>query len=79
MLAHPRGSAAADGVCSNNLRGAAHLWGVTPAAAIARVVVVWTSVPWGIVGGTGGFRNVCGEVTALVVARGLYDLTYDLD
>jgi hypothetical protein len=53
--------------------------GVTPTAAIVRVVVVGTSVQWGIVGGTGDFRNARGEVTAVVVARGIFDLTYDHD
>jgi hypothetical protein len=79
VLARPRWFPAAGGVCSNTLRGAAHLWGVAPTAAIVRVVVVGTSVQWGIVGGTGNFRNARGEVTAVVVAPGLFDLTYDLD
>jgi hypothetical protein len=33
----------------------------------------------GIVGGTGDFRNARGEVTAVVVAPSIFDLTYDLD
>jgi hypothetical protein len=53
--------------------------GVTPTAAIVRVVVVGTSVQWGIVGGTGEFYNARGEVMANVVAHGIFDLTYDLD
>jgi hypothetical protein len=53
--------------------------GVAPTAAVVRVVEPGTAVEWGIVGGTGDFRTARGEVTAVVVAPGLFDLTYDLD
>jgi hypothetical protein len=65
-------------VCSNTLRGVADLWEVAPTAAIVRIVVVGNSVCWSIVGGTGDFRYARGKVTAVVVAPGLFDLTYDL-
>jgi type IV secretory pathway VirB2 component (pilin) len=53
--------------------------GVAPTAAIVRVVVVGTSVQWGILGGTGDFRRARGDVTAIVTAPGIFDITYDLD
>ena len=52
---------------------------MAPTAAIVRVVEPGTTVQRGIVGGTGDFRTARGEVTAVVTAPGLFDVTYDLD
>jgi hypothetical protein len=49
--------------------------GVAPTAAIVRVVEVRTKVQWGILGGTGDFRTARGDVTAIVTAPGIFDIT----
>jgi hypothetical protein len=53
--------------------------GVAPAPASVRIVVVGTSVQWGMIDGTSDFRTARGKVTAVVVAPGLFDRTYGLD